>query len=135
MPQILTQLSLAAALVGTLGGSASASPNCLKDPQAYALADDTVSWAMTIAPGADCIQGLRWSYMQIERVSLSSGPSNGKVIIVGPGFRYFADPGFRGSDSFTVSVSGKNRKATGSSILQIQVSARLPAVQVSAAQK
>ncbi|MCU1294473.1 MAG: hypothetical protein JWP08_3323 [Bryobacterales bacterium] len=75
---------------------------------------------MTIAPGADCIQGLRWSYMQIERVSLSSGPSNGKVVIVGPGFRYFADPGFRGSDSFTVSVSGKNRKASGNSILQFR---------------
>jgi hypothetical protein len=73
--------------------------------------------------------------MQIERVSLSSGPSNGKVVMVGPGFRYFADPGFRGSDSFTVSVSGKNRKASGNSILQIQVSARLPDVHASAAQK
>jgi hypothetical protein len=135
MPQIVTRLSLAAALLGTMGESASASPNCLKDPQPYALADDTVSWAMTIGPGKDCIQGLRWSYMQIERVSLSSGPSNGKVVLVGPGFRYFADSGFRGSDSFTVSVSGKNRKASGNSILQIQVSARLPDVQVSAAQK
>jgi len=62
MLQILTRLSLIAALLGTLGGSASASPNCLKDPQPYALADDTVSWVMTIVPGTDCIQGLRWSH-------------------------------------------------------------------------
>jgi hypothetical protein len=135
MPRVPTRLSLAAVLLAALGGSASATPNCFRDPQPYALADDTVSWAMTIAPGADCIQGLRWSYMQIERVSLSSGPSNGKVVIVGPAFRYFADPAFRGSDTFTVSVSGKNRKASGKSILQIQVNARPPDVRVSAAQK
>ena len=135
MPKFLTRLSLAAALFAALGGAASATPNCLKDPQPYALADDTVSWAMAIVPGADCIQGLRWSYMQIERVTLSSGPSNGKVVIVGPAFRYFADPNFRGSDTFTVSVSGKNRKASGSSILKIQVDARPKDVRVSSSQK
>ena len=68
--------------------------------------------------------------MQIEGVSLSSGPRNGKVVIVGPGFRYFADPDFQGSDAFTVSVSGKNRKAFGNSILKIDVNARLQDVRV-----
>jgi hypothetical protein len=135
MPQILTRLSLTAALLSALGGSAGATPNCLRDPQPYVLSDDTVSWAMTIVPGADCIQGLRWSYMQIERVSLSTSPSNGKVVIVGPGFRYFADPDFQGSDAFTVTVTGKNRKAFGNSVLQVQVSARPQEVRVSAAQK
>ena len=78
MSRILARLSLTVTLLSTLGASASAAPNCLRDPQPYALTDDTVSWAMTIVPGADCIQGLRWSYMQIEGVSLSSGPRNGK---------------------------------------------------------
>src|SRR6202022_2108016 len=73
MSRILARLSLTVTLLSTLGASASAAPNCLRDPQPYALTDDTVSWAMTIVPGADCIQGLRWSYMQIEGVSLSSG--------------------------------------------------------------
>jgi hypothetical protein len=135
MPRILARLSLAAVLLSALDGSASATPNCFRDPQPYALTDDTVSWAMSILPGADCIQGLRWSYMQIERVSLSSGPRNGKVVIVGPGFRYFADPDFQGSDTFAVSVSGKNRKAFGNSILQIEVNARLQDVRVSSSQK
>jgi hypothetical protein len=130
MSRILARLSLTVTLLSTLGASASAAPNCLRDPQPYALTDDTVSWAMTIVPGADCIQGLRWSYMQIEGVSLSSGPRNGKVVIVGPGFRYFADPDFQGSDAFTVSVSGKNRKAFGNSILKIDVNARLQDVRV-----
>jgi hypothetical protein len=73
--------------------------------------------------------------MQIERVSLSTSPSNGKVVIVGPGFRYFADPDFQGSDAFAVTVTGKNRKAFGNSVLQVQVSARPQEVRVSAAQK
>jgi hypothetical protein len=73
--------------------------------------------------------------MQIERVSLSTGPNNGKVVIVGPGFRYFADPDFQGSDTFTVTVTGKNRKAFGNSVLQVLVSARPQEVRVSAAQK
>ena len=90
---------------------------------------------MTIVPGADCIQGLRWSYMQIEQVSISSAPKSGKAVIVGPGFRYFADPGFQGSDTFTVAVSGKNRKTPGKSILQIEVKARSKELQLSSSQK
>src|SRR5271168_2275413 len=34
--------------------------------------------------------GLRWSYMQIFSVSVSKPPTKGKIVIVGPGFRYFA---------------------------------------------
>jgi len=130
MLRIVAHLSMAAVLLATLSASARATPNCFVDQQAYLLADDTVHWTMTIVPGADCIQGLRWSYMQIERVSLSNAPKNGKAVIVGPGFRYFADPGFQGSDTFTVAVSGKNRKTPGNSILQIEVRARPKEVQV-----
>jgi len=130
MPRILSRLSIAAVLLAVLDASANATPNCLNDQKAYALADDVVHWTMTIVPGAECIQGLRWSYMQIEQVSISTAPKNGKAVVVGPGFRYFADPGFQGSDSFTVTVSGKNRKTPGNSTLQIEVKARSRDLQV-----
>ena len=123
MPRIFSCLSLAAVLLAAVNGSAAATPNCMKGQQAYALTEDAVHWTMTIVPGAECIQGLRWSYMQIEEVSVLTAPKNGKAVIVGPGFRYFADPGFQGSDTFTVAVSGKNRKTPGNSILQIEVTA------------
>jgi hypothetical protein len=130
MPRILSRLSIAAVLLAVLNASANATPNCLNDQKPYALTDDVVHWTMTIVPGAECIQGLRWSYMQIERVSIATAPKNGKAVIVGPGFRYFADPGFQGSDTFTVAVSGKNRKTPGNSILQIEVTAHSKELQV-----
>jgi hypothetical protein len=130
MLRSLSRLSIAAVLLAALNGSATATPNCLKDQQAYALTDDVVQWTMTIVPGAECIQGLRWSYMQIEQVAVLTAPKNGKAVIVGPGFRYFADPGFQGSDTFTVAVSGKNRKTPGKSVLQIEVTARSKELQL-----
>lgn len=130
MLRILTRFSMAAVLLANLNISASATPNCLSNQQAYELTDDIVTYTMTIAPGAECIQGLRWSYMQIELVSVLGPPKNGKAVVVGSGFRYFANPDFKGTDSFTVVVSGINKKTPGNSILQIEVKAR-PQVQVS----
>jgi len=130
MLRILSRLSIAGVLLAALNGSAAATPNCLKGQQPYALTDDVVHWTITIVPGNECIQGLRWSYMQIEQVSVLTAPKNGKAVIVGPGFRYFADAGFQGSDTFTVAVSGKNRKTPGNSILQIEVTARSKELQL-----
>jgi hypothetical protein len=134
MLPIFVRFSTAAVLLAGLNFSASASPNCLSGHQPYELTNDVVNWTMTIVPGADCIQGLRWSYMQIEFVYVLGAPKNGKAVVVGSGFRYFADPDFHGSDSFTVVVSGKNRKTPGNSILVIEVKARDQAVHVSSAQ-
>jgi hypothetical protein len=77
---------------------------------------------MTIVPGANCIQGLRWSTMQIYSVSIAEQPKVGEIVLVGPGFRYFAKPDFTGTDSFTLVVVGKNRREAGSSTVQITVS-------------
>ena len=101
--------------------SAHASPNCLKDQKPFALAEDTIIWTMYAAPGSECIQGLRWSYMQIYSVLVLKAPTKGKLVIVGPGFRYFADPESREADNFTLVVSGKNRHDAGKSILDIAV--------------
>jgi hypothetical protein len=135
MLRIFASFSTAAVLLANLSISASASPACLSGQEPYALTDDIVNYTMTIAPGAECIQGLRWSYMQIEFVSVLDAPKNGKAVVVGSGFRYFADQNFKGSDSFTVVVSGKNRKTPGNSILVIDVKALPLGVQLSSAQK
>ncbi len=104
-----------------LSVSAHASPACFKEKKTFALADDIVSWTMSAAPGSECIQGLRWSYMQIYSVLVLKAPKKGKLVIVGSGFRYFADSESREPDGFTLVVFGKNRHDTGNSVLDIAV--------------
>jgi hypothetical protein len=117
----LDSLLIAIGVIAFLIVSAHASPNCLKDQKPFALAEDTIVWTMYAAPGSECIQGLRWSYMQIYSVSVSKAPTKGKIGIVGPGFRYYADPQNYQDDSFTLVVVGKNRRDLGKSTLQIVV--------------
>jgi hypothetical protein len=121
MHRKLDSLLIAIGLIAILTVSAHASPNCLKDQKPFALAEDTIVWTMYAAPGSECIQGLRWSYMQIYSVSVSKAPTKGKIGIVGPGFRYYADPQNYEDDSFTLLVVGKNRRDPGKSTLQIVV--------------
>ncbi|WP_339028206.1 Ig-like domain-containing protein [Bradyrhizobium symbiodeficiens] len=111
--------------------SAGASPSCLRDHKPYKLDFDTIEWSMTIAPGADCIQGLRWSTMQIYWVNVAKQPKNGEIVIVGSGFRYIAKPDFSGTDKFTLTVVGKNRRTEGASTVEVTVSR--PTAQVVAA--
>jgi hypothetical protein len=123
MPRISIHTSIVVALMLFASGSAAmATPNCLRDNKPYMLAGDTIEWAMTIAPGANCIQGLRWSTMQIYDVSVVEKPKNGDLVLVGPGFRYFAQSDFTGTDKFTLLVVGKNRHDEGASTVQITVS-------------
>jgi hypothetical protein len=117
--------SAAAAAMLVLLASASeakATPNCLRDNKPYRLAGDTMEWSMTITPGADCIQGLRWSTMQIYKVEVMEKPKSGEIVLVGPGFRYFARPNFSGTDRFTLLVVGKNRHDEGTSTVEVTVS-------------
>jgi len=76
---------------------------------------------MTIEPGAECIQGLRWSYMQIFNVSVVNGPSAGELAVVGSGFRYSTKSDQRKADKFTLLISGKNRHDAGTSTLEVEV--------------
>lgn len=102
--------------------AAHATPSCMRNIKPYRLAGDTMEWSMTIPPGADCIQGLRWSTMQIYSVSVTEKPKNGELKLVGPGFRYFAKQDFSGSDTFILVVVGKNRHEVGISTLQVTIS-------------
>lgn len=109
-------------VVFAFGSDAHATPSCMRDIKPYKLAGDTMEWSMTIAPGGECIQGLRWSTMQIYSVSVADQPANGELVLVGPGFRYFAKSDFSGTDKFTLVVIGKNRFEEGTSTVQIMVS-------------
>ena len=121
MPRKLDSLFIAIGFMAILTVSAHASPNCLKNQKPFALAEDTIIWTMYAAPGSECIQGLRWSFMQIDSIVVSKAPTKGKIGIVGYGFRYFADSKNYEADSFTLVVVGKNRRDPGKSTLQIVV--------------
>ncbi|TPQ27775.1 hypothetical protein C2U70_30235 [Bradyrhizobium guangdongense] len=125
---------LAAAFAVLFGAaSANATPSCLRDHKAFKLAGDTIAWTMKLAPGADCILGLRWSTMQIYKVEVVEKPTSGELVLVGPGFRYYAKPDFTGTDKFTLVVVGKNRHDEGKSTVEITVSRPNPPVVASAA--
>jgi hypothetical protein len=100
----------------------SASPACLKGQKPFELSGDMIEYSMSIGAGADCIQGLRWSFMQVYAVWPLKKPAHGELVMVGPGFRYFAKPDFTGIDKFTLVVVGKNRHEEGFSTVEITVS-------------
>jgi len=114
-------LGVAVAASAMSGLAALASPLCIKERTPFALSHDTVKWTMSIAPGAECVQGLRWSYMQIFNVSVVSGPSRGQLAVLGSGFRYSAEKQTRGTDKFTLLISGNNRQVAGTSTLEVEV--------------
>ena len=117
----LESLFIAIGVIAILTVPGHASPNCLRYQKPFALAEDTIAWTMYAAPGSECIQGLRWSYMQIYSVVVSKAPTKGKIGIVGPGFRYFAGSQSYEADTFTLVVLGKNRRDPGKSTLEIVV--------------
>jgi hypothetical protein len=115
-------ISIGVAILVASAFQADASPTCVKEKQPFALSSDTMHWTMSLAAGEDCIQGLRWSYMQIYEVTVVNAPSKGKLAIVGPGFRYFAsESDDRSPDKFTLLISGKNRHDVGKSTLEVEV--------------
>jgi hypothetical protein len=120
MSRKLDSVLIAIGFMAVLSASAHATPSCLRDQKPFALAEDTVSWTISAAPGSECLQGLRWSYMQIYGVAILKPPTKGKLEIVGSGFRYFADSENQ-VDSFTLQIFGKNRHNPGKSILEVVV--------------
>jgi len=96
--------------------------NCLGDHKPFQLVGDSIEYSMKIAPGANCIQGLRWSYMQIYTVWVLEKPKHGELVMVGPGFRYKAKPEYSGEDKFSLVVVGKNRHEEGFSTVKVAVS-------------
>jgi len=103
---------------------ANATPNCLGEHRPFRLAGDSIEYSMSISPGSDCIQGLRWSTMQIYSVEIVDKPASGELVMVGSGFRYMAKPDFSGTDKFSLMVVGKNIREEGYSKIEITVVSR-----------
>ena len=114
--------ALVALVLSALAQAPAKAFNCLGDHKPFQLVGDSIEYSMAIAPGANCIQGLRWSYMQIYAVWVLEKPKHGELVMVGPGFRYYAKPEFSGEDKFSLVVIGKNRHEEGFSTVEIAVS-------------
>ncbi|WP_045014298.1 hypothetical protein [Bradyrhizobium sp. LTSP849] len=103
--------------------SALAGGTCLLHPEPFKLQSDTVHWSIKIASGGQCIQGLRWSTIMIDNVAITEMPKSGQIVIQGPSFRYLSNPGARGSDFFKLSITGTSMRISGTSSIEVEISA------------
>src|SRR5262245_15758674 len=97
---------------------------CVVQAPRYLLTSDTVDWSIQVGSGQSCVRGLRWGNVVLQRVTLTTPPKSGNVQLVGPGFRYTANPGFHGEDSFIVEVLGFAGKVRGTSTIHVAVSVK-----------
>jgi hypothetical protein len=110
-------------VAGFLVGAASAEAgDCVPGGPAAQLDSETVDWTIIIASGRSCLRGLRSGAMIIDRVGLSAPAQVGEASIHGYGFSYSAPRGYKGEDSFSVSMSGTNRGIRGNSVIRVHVS-------------
>jgi hypothetical protein len=100
---------------------AQAGGNCLLHPEPFRLQSDTVHWSMKINSGGECIQGLRWSTIMIDDISVADQPKLGRLSLQGPSFRYFSNPGARGIDSFKLSIAGTSLRLHGVSSIEVDI--------------
>ena len=100
---------------------AQAGGNCLLHPEPFRLQSDTIHWSVKINSGAECIQGLRWSTIMIDDISIADQPKLGRLSLQGPSFRYFSNPGARGTDSFKISIAGTSLAQKGVSSIEVDV--------------
>ena len=121
MPRKIGSLLLGIGLAALINLPALASPRCVTNPQPPQLKDEFINWTMTAAPGSECLQGLRWSYMRIDQLAILKPPAKGQLSIVGYGFRYIADSTSREPDNFVVMIIGKNRHDAGATVLDVAV--------------
>lgn len=118
LKSILTCSLMSAPVAAMAGGT------CLLHPQPFKLQSDTVRWSIKINAGGECIQGLRWSTIMIDTISVTEQPKAGRLLIQGPSFRYFSDPGARGADSFKLSISGTSVRVKGTSSIEVDVASQ-----------
>jgi hypothetical protein len=85
---------------------------------------DNVEWTMSIASGQSCVRGLRLGTMTLDEVSIDSPAKSGEVTVQGYSFTYKAKDGFKGEDSFSVKISGANRRVRGATTISVRVTVR-----------
>jgi hypothetical protein len=94
---------------------------CILHPEPFKLQSDTVRWSIRINSGGQCIQGLRWSTIMIDDISVTEQPRAGRLVVQGPSFRYFSNPGASGTDSFKLSITGSSLRINGSSTIEVGI--------------
>ena len=97
---------------------------CVSQAPHYLLTSDTVDWSVQVASGRSCLRGLRFGNVVLQKVRRTAPPKSGNEQLVGPAFRYTANPGFHGEDSFSVEVLGFAGKVRGSSTIHVAVSVK-----------
>jgi hypothetical protein len=115
---------IAAITIASCPITAEAGGTCMLHPEPFKLQSDTVRWSMKITSGGECIQGLRWSTIMIDSISITEQPKFGRLQAQGPSFRYFSNPGARGTDSFKLSISGTSLHINGTSAIEVEVSSQ-----------
>ena len=117
----IVALFTALATVSAMHSHQASAQTCVSKNPHYLLTSDSVDWSIQVASGKSCVSGLRFGSVVLERVSLVAPPKSGNVQLVGPAFRYTANPGFHGEDSFTVEVLGVAGNARGTSTIHVAV--------------
>lgn len=90
----------------------------------YKFNGDTVVWEMNIGSGKSCIRGVRAALAHLDDIKLTAPPRHGTVRLEGPGFVFTAEDGFKGDDSFDLSVTGSIGGVGGESVIHFLVSIR-----------
>ena len=104
--------------------AASAGGTCILHPQPFKLQSDTIRWSIKMKTGSECIQGLRWSTIMIENISVVEPPKTGRLIIQGPAFRYFSNADSPGTDSFKIAISGTSLHVNGTSSIEVEITSQ-----------
>jgi hypothetical protein len=124
MRRFLSALFVSSAIVSA-GFAQDSSVLCVVSGPPYQLLSDTVTWSMTVASGHSCVRGvIRSQYTTVENISVITAPQAGQVLVEGPAIKYKGDPAFHGQDTFSLLVSGKFFKTSGSSTVNVLVSVR-----------
>jgi hypothetical protein len=87
----------------------------------YQLASDTVRWSLELNDGENCIRGVRFNNVVVDKLIVSSAPQAGHVMLHGMGFSYKAAGDFQGRDFFSLIVSGATNKVPGRSTIEVEV--------------
>jgi len=109
-----------------LGSLLSFADACVVSSQRYRLASDTVRWSLELSGGENCIRGVRFNNVVIDKLVVVSAPAAGHVTLHGSGFSYTAANNFQGHDFFSLMVSGATNKVPGSSTIEVVVSVTPP---------
>ena len=114
-------------LILALGGLVATTNVALADchirGSSYRMNGDTVEWSLATLSGENCGRTFRaGSRSTFTGVRIGASPRNGSARAAGMGFSYKSKAGFKGSDSFTVLVSGTTAASgAGTSTIKVDV--------------